>query len=273
MVLTRWFRVFGMVAIALMTTLSLTAQGDLTAIQKQLNAQFKITSITGDRTDIVIPGDVVELHKDGLMLVGVAAALPTSNTYSSKDGKIKQGWGGFGKAMLSASMAGMVDPDQVTGAGSAPSHRLNTGEKCWVLAATAQPDGILFKLYTDANEDGMRFYANLKIPYANKKAVPPPDVALQTVAEVLTVDSDASPQAPPPAQVQAPPPPPLPEIAPPPPPVDAAPPPTSALGQTIDHVVADFGQPVSKTKVGVKVIYKYTDMKVTFTNGKVTDVE
>jgi len=65
---------------------------------------------------------------------------------------------------------------------------------------------------------------------------------------------------------------PMPEIAPPPPPADA-PPPTIALGQTKSQVTAAFGQPVRMAKLGVKEIYYYKDMKVTFTNGKVSNVE
>ena len=68
------------------------------------------------------------------------------------------------------------------------------------------------------------------------------------------------------------PPTPLPDIAPPLPPADA-PPPTIALGQTMDQVTTAFGQPIKVAKVGTKVIYYYKDMKVSFTNGKVTDVE
>lgn len=71
------------------------------------------------------------------------------------------------------------------------------------------------------------------------------------------------------------PPPPMPDIAPPPPPADAPPPapPTIALGQTMDQVTAGFGQPLKVAKLGAKTIFYYKDMKVTFTNGKVSDVE
>jgi len=76
-------------------------------------------------------------------------------------------------------------------------------------------------------------------------------------------------EAPPPARAL------LPDIAPPPPPPDVPPPapPTIALGQTVDQVIAGFGQPLRLAKVGTKVIYYYKDMKVTFTNGIVSDVE
>ena len=65
---------------------------------------------------------------------------------------------------------------------------------------------------------------------------------------------------------------PLPDIAPPPPPPDA-PPPTIALGQTKNQVTAAFGQPTRIAKLGVKEVFYYKDIKVTFTNGKVSNVE
>ena len=61
-------------------------------------------------------------------------------------------------------------------------------------------------------------------------------------------------------------------IPPPPPPPDAAPP-TIAIGQTEDQVTAAFGQPTREAKLGAKKIFYYKDMKVTFTNGKVSNVE
>jgi hypothetical protein len=64
----------------------------------------------------------------------------------------------------------------------------------------------------------------------------------------------------------------MPAIAPPPPPSDA-PPPTIALGQTMDQVTAGFGQPLKVANLGGKTIFYYQDMKVTFTNGKVSNVE
>jgi hypothetical protein len=61
-------------------------------------------------------------------------------------------------------------------------------------------------------------------------------------------------------------------ILPPPPPTDAAPP-TIAIGQTEAQVTTAFGPPLRAAKVGVKKILYYKDMKVTLTNGKVSNVE
>ncbi len=45
------------------------------------------------------------------------------------------------------------------------------------------------------------------------------------------------------------------------------------LGQTPDQVTSMLGQPERKAVVGTKEIYFYKDMKVTFQNGAVSDVE
>jgi hypothetical protein len=53
----------------------------------------------------------------------------------------------------------------------------------------------------------------------------------------------------------------------------AAPPASIQLGQTVDQVTASFGPPEKIVNLGAKQIYVYKDLKVTFVNGKVTDVQ
>jgi hypothetical protein len=48
---------------------------------------------------------------------------------------------------------------------------------------------------------------------------------------------------------------------------------TVELGQTTTQVEAAFGKPEKIIKLGAKVIYVYKDVKVTFTDGKVSDVQ
>src|ERR1035441_5231319 len=378
----RWFRAFGLAAIALMASLTLAAQGDLAAIQQKLNAQFKLTTTTPNGLDIALAGAdaVVELHKDGLKLAARPAPLMESNTY--KDGKIgggdaKRAWGGFGVALLQVTAAAADTRGTTTCPDSIPGHTAAAGEKFWVVAATAQKDGINFKLYTDADDNGIRYHANLKVLFPNKKQVPPVDAAMQLVAEVLTVvpqdnqgEQGGQPAAEPAAgatpspEQEGPPPPipgeytssagsrllllsdgsftkfvgggqghgqyaidgnnvtltfpstgfsqqykiqrgnlldvntqqgwartgdapeaapaPMPDIAPPPLPTDALapmpaiappPPPAVSIGQTMNQVTAGFGEPLKVANLGGKTIFYYKDMKVTFTNGKVSDVE
>jgi hypothetical protein len=68
---------------------------------------------------------------------------------------------------------------------------------------------------------------------------------------------------------------PLAPTAPPPSPANILPTPprTIALGQTKDQVVAAFGQPQKIANLGTKEMYYYPDMRVTFVDGKVTDVQ
>ena len=53
----------------------------------------------------------------------------------------------------------------------------------------------------------------------------------------------------------------------------SAQPATITLGQSIDQVVANLGQPTQVVDLGAKKIYVYPNLKVTFNNGQVADVE
>jgi hypothetical protein len=85
------------------------------------------------------------------------------------------------------------------------------------------------------------------------------------IAQVLTVDTAASAPAQPASQPAAP------AVEQPAPP--DAPPAAIKLGQTIDEVVAILGQPEKTVDLGAKKIYVYPDLKITFMNGKVSDVQ
>jgi uncharacterized protein YcfJ len=65
--------------------------------------------------------------------------------------------------------------------------------------------------------------------------------------------------------------PPPPPIAPPPPPADTTQ--HVALGQSVEEVVAILGKPVSIGEIGSRKIYFYDTVKVTFVDGKVTDIK
>ncbi len=257
-------------------SIPLVAQmGDPVALQQALSSQYHLTTTTSDRSDIVTPGDVVVIHKTGLVMYATTALEPPLNLY--KHGRIEQGWHGLGMAMtLSMRVNGYSTRTFVP------------EEKCWITGIQVEDSDVRFQLYSDSY-DGVRYYANLKIPFPKKNQVPPADAFLPTVAEVLTVapqedqdqgdqgggppaDQAAAPAPPPPP----PPPPPAPvtypPIAPPAPPADA-PPPTISIGEKASQVIAAFGQPQRKARLGVKDIFYYKDMKVIFRNRRVSDVE
>jgi hypothetical protein len=78
------------------------------------------------------------------------------------------------------------------------------------------------------------------------------DKAEQEIAQVSTVD----PAVPPPTAASP-----------------SAPPPEVSLGQTMDQVSAALGSPARIVDLGPKKIYVYKDMKVTFSAGKVSDIQ
>jgi hypothetical protein len=45
------------------------------------------------------------------------------------------------------------------------------------------------------------------------------------------------------------------------------------LGMTIDEVKSSYGEPANVVDLGGKVIYVYKDLKITFKDGKVSDVD
>jgi hypothetical protein len=268
------------------TSFSAYAQ-DTAAIQKKLLSEYPLTQPTAANDDIVTAGAVLVLEKSNIMMAPVSSTNPYQNTY--KNGKISQN--AIGQSLKAVKLWNRLPG--ATQQNTPDTRTFVTGEKIWVTGIEVKPDGVVFDLFTDAISNGtadVRYKAALKFLFP-KNSIPPPDQVDKLVAEVFKVQpaddakSDAKQQAPAgeqqgaaanaqPVQSAAPqhstetgPPP----IAPPPPP--PADPKTIALKQTTDEVVANFGQPDKIVKLGTKQIYVYKDMKVTFVNGKVTDVQ
>jgi len=278
----------GVAALTATFSIGMSAQvGDPgTLIQEKLVSQIKLTKATADHSDIVTAGDVVVLHKDGLMMCSSDSSYAFANSYNN--GVLTANYNNRAKdAAKSYAKASVLGHFGLGGGASVAdsanngcqSRKFVAGEKFWVTGVVLQKDGILISTFSDPYKD-VRYYGEIKFPFA-KSSMPPIDGFIKTVAEVITVQpsDDSSVQgdqgsqsaaaaAPAPAPAPAP----MQEIAPPPPPADA-PPPTIALGQTKAQVIAGFGQPLRMAKLGVKEIYYYKDMKVTFTDRKVSDVE
>ncbi len=93
-------------------------------------------------------------------------------------------------------------------------------------------------------------------PYAADLPAPDPNVASE-LQQTAQASGPQEPKTASPPPVQAP----------------AARPATIALGQSISDVVAAMGQPITKYEGAQKTIYVYKHLKVTFTGGKVSDVQ
>jgi len=245
------------------------------AIEKKLVSEYALTQATADQTDIVTAGAILVLKKGNIVMAPVSGTNFYQNTY--KEGKISQN-------ALGKLNSGLTRLGRLPGAAPPPTNTRTfvPGEKVWVTKIECKEDGVVFDLFTDAYAE-VRYKAALKFYFNPKGPIPAVDEMDKLVAEVFKVQpaddttAAAAPAAPP---VAAPPPadptPALAPIAPPPPPPDApqAPPKELKIGQTKDEVIANFGQPEKIVKLGTKEIYYYKDLgKVTFVNGKVTDVQ
>jgi hypothetical protein len=283
--------VASVVAVVLVCSLGAVAQDSVAGIQKKLVDEFALTKATADKTDIVTAGAVLVLEKDNLLMYTVTTTVPPQNVY--KGGKINHGvFDAAKKCKFCAYVPGVSSV-----AAAVPNVDMRTfvsGEKFWVTGIDAQDDGIVFHLLSDPYSD-VRYYSTLKFPFT-KGSAPTADAMLATVAEVIKIapsddsaDSggdakqgqegggqkqqpagQAAPAAAQPAAQTA-----MAPIAPPPPPPDAPPaaPKTIEKGQSKDVVVAILGQPSKVVKLGAKEVDVYPDMKVTFVNNKVTDVQ
>lgn len=300
------FRAIGVSAISVFVGAGLAAQqvGDpATLIKEKLIAEIKLTKAADAHDDIVTAGDVVLLHKDGLMMCSSASSYAYSNTYQNGvlsgnlNNRAKDAAKGYLKGKL--PFGGGSSASGAANNGCA-SRKFVSGEKFWVTDIRIAKDnsGIIVSTFSDPYNN-VRYYGEIKFPFPGKTSVPPVDDEVKTVEEVLTVvpgddtakgqNGDASqnasgagptgngqvaggiasaaatPTAPSPAMAP---------IPPPPPPSD--PPPqtkTIAVGQSKEQVVATWGQPAKDIKLSNKEIFVYPDMKVTFVGGKVSDVQ
>ncbi|MGD0445140.1 MAG: hypothetical protein ABSA39_14495 [Edaphobacter sp.] len=258
------------------------------SIQQKLESDFTVSKAAADKSDIVTAGAVLVLKKDGLLMSATSTGSPAANTY--RDGKISQGIWKIAKMPGFGGLVSHASPNTTV-----QTRTFVAGEKFWVTKITVNPDGVIFDLLSDPISD-VRYCSTLRFPF-NKGTLPTPDDADTSVGEVFKVDpgdaaaddkgnkggkgdgkpaSSAAASAPAPAApAEAAAPAPMAPIAPPPPPADTPPPApkTIALNQTKDEVVANFGPPTKIVKLGTKEIDYYPDMKVTFVNNKVTDVQ
>ena len=251
---------------ALLSVSVLAAQDSaLPAWVDQLKPQYKLVKLSQDSNgiNVVQPGAVLVLQKAGILGVPPLNVVMCPAKY--KDGELHAP-GGF--------CAGMVK--QI-------SRYFQNADKVYPMKidVNVKKEQITFRIVAcdSCNGTDPPTFFKSEVQFEFPKGYLETATAAQvqdTVNQVMTIDGGDVKQPPvPPASnagsSAATPAPPAP-IAPPPPPADQ-PPQTIEIGQTTDQVVAALGQPQKIAKVGAKQIYFYKDLKVTFTSGKVSDVE
>jgi len=216
----------------------------------------RIGAATGART-VVETGTVLEVKKGGL--VAVAQSPKTLGVCPSKyeGGDLKgpsscaEGFGGVGAENI---------------------RYFAVGEKVYPVAIKIDPkkDKITVVVIEclSSNEGGGPSSYMSSVVFQFSKGYLGTATAAQiedTIGQVFTISSDQTPPNQSEAKAGAP----QTQDAPEPQPE----PQTIRIGQTTDAVVAAIGKPDKLVDLGNKQIYIYKDMKITFTGGKVSDVQ
>jgi len=240
-------------------------QGGSVSLEDQLRAQYKVAKVGTDANGLAItdPGTVLTVQKGGLL--GVAPTNPAMCASKFQDGDLKAP-NGFCVAMVKQN-----------------SRLLQVGEKVYPIKidVNVDKDKISFKIVEcdscNGTQEPSMYKAQVDFQFAKGSLRNTPATQIEdTIGQVLALDSGGDVQggenaqssqnhgsqnqgAPNQgAQVQG---------------AEQAPPKTIELGQTRDQVVEALGQPEKIVNLGSKQIYVYKDMKVTFLNGKVSDVQ
>lgn len=236
-----------------------TSTQDSTGLQQSLLSQFTLTKTTADRSDILTAGSILVLQKDNLLMSSTADSVPLTNVY--QNGRISQGT----SSSLLHGLGGLAGG--FSSASRANSRAFVAGEKFWVTGIDVRSDSVIFHLFSDPI-DNVRYYTNLKFPFP-RESKPSLDQIQSSIAQALKVQVEdshgekaeaaaAATQASEPIEST---------------PTAAPAPATIALHQTKAEVVAALGPPLRIVKLATKEIYYYPDMKVTFVEGKVTDIQ
>jgi len=228
-------------------------------IERGLEANYMPTKLAGvgDRLRFTQLGTVLVIQVDG-MAASPVTEFAFGNNY--KDGRIKR------------SLAGAL----IHQANSIRD--LRAGDRVYLLKTEVKDSGVVFNVQTCDFCDGspgdlaqMPYRAALTFQYP-KGYWNSTDFGQiqQTIGAVFAFANGpatgAQPNPEPVAPIGA-------QAAQPPPPAPQPEPVKIGLGQTTAQVVAGLGQPDKVVDLGSKKIYIYKDLKITFVDGKVSDVQ
>jgi len=240
-----------LVAGILSATSARAQDASATSLADQLKAQYKLAKMGSDSSgwSVVEPGTVLVIQKGGIL--GVPPGNATIVTATYKNGELHPP-GGFATAFAGQD-----------------TRQLTVGEKVYIkkIDVHLKNDKIMLIIVECDSCNGTQQPSSYKSAvifqfpkdYLNKADV---SQITDVIGQVLAPDTGPNDQQ---QQIenqqrQA-------------PDQPAAPPPTVQLGDTIDQVKAALGPPEKIVDLGQKQIYVYKDLKITFVNGKVADVQ
>jgi hypothetical protein len=240
-------------------------------LKDQLEAQYRLSSVYTDGR-VNPAGTILVVQMDGIHGFPPDNAVVAPATY--KNGTLHAPSGGS-RFLTRAFDAAARPGNSTSGSDSRP---LRVGEKVYVTKIdislkNKKQDTVRFSIVECGACNGVdqtsSYKALVDFEFAKGYLQPANTSDIEdTIAKVFAIDTSG-----PPAQAaqtgsqpdqpatgqQAPPQPPTPTQI--------------QLGQTIDEVVNALGQPEKIVDLGTKKIYVYKDLKITFVNGKVSDVQ
>lgn len=235
-------------------------------VEEKLRAEYPVAKVGGNGA-VLQAGQVLVVQLDGIR---ANSAWLNKNYYPNgykKDGK-----------KVTQSLGGVVIHMPVGGPAAIP--KIQAGDKVYLTEIELKKEEIIFSVQScgvcnPAVPD--RFPLRASVAFQFPKGyleTADYDAVRDTIGKVLAIDTSPPPPQPPteqpvqqvaPAQQQSQ----QPEQQQP----QTQQPITVNLGDTIDQVVAAMGQPERAAKVANKDIYFYRDMKITFVDGKVSDIQ
>jgi hypothetical protein len=257
---TRIFQRICLASAVLITTASvaatrLDAQDTSSPLADQLKTQYKLAKVRLDSSGWTVtqPGTVLVVQKGEILGVPPANLAMGNSTY--KDGDLKGPTAGA-KMFL----------------GNATRY-FTVGEKVYVIRIDvhAKNDKVTFTIVECDACNGVQQASTYKsqvtfqFPKDYLSKADGSQVA-DVINQVLTPDTGGQQQSQQADNSQQ-------QQPATPAPAAQAEPATVEIGQTVDQVTAVLGKPEKIVKAGSKQIYLYKDLKITFVDGKVTDVQ
>jgi len=235
------------------------------AAEQQLRAQYPVARVGGNGT-VLQAGQVLVVQMDGIK----ANLAPFHSGYYpneyKKDGK-----------KVTQSLLGDAKRMPVGGPAAVP--KIQAGDKVYLTGIELKKEEIVFSIQScgvcnPAVPNHLPLRASVAFQFRKGYLETADYDAVQdTIGKVFAIDTSPPTQLPT-EQPQQPAVPTQPEQpTQPEPTAQPVTPVTINVGDTIDQVVAAMGQPDRKAKVANKDIYFYKDMKVTFVDGKVSDIQ
>ena len=220
------------------------------SLQEQLEAQYQVAKMTAaNGCTLATPGTALTIQKPGVFTVPLNSVVGCPTKY--EDGKVKSP-NVLCKAVVKQAASSF-----------------QAGQVVYPVKIDVNPKQEKISFAVASCDQGFSWKAEVVFQFAKDYLEKAGVTEVEDkISELLALAGDNSQQAqagaPPAGQAQ-------------PQPGDQAPsqppPVTIQIGQTLQDVEGALGQPEKKVDLGAKQIYVYKDLKITFVDGRVSDVQ